>query len=230
MKWWQIGLIILVVFGAAFGLYKIAATPVPGVHKEEQGREHVPAEEVAKFSYNSNPPTSGRHLETWVKPGIYATPQSEGELIHSLEHGYVVIHYNCNVHLSRIFNSQFSIFNQFSMFQIPNVYAHEEGTSSAKASAGDGSATPSADFRDSTVSTASAINDTQACKDLVKKLGDLATANRLWKLIVVPRPQMDTTIALTAWKYIDKFDQFDEARIKKFIDYHRDHGPEKTME
>ena len=60
------------------------------------GRKHVSSDEVAKTVYNSNPPTSGQHVETWVKPGIYTEPQREGQLIHSLEHGYVNINYNCN--------------------------------------------------------------------------------------------------------------------------------------
>jgi len=76
----------------------------------------------------------------------------------------------------------------------------------------------------------SAITDSATCATLRQQLSDLANRKRLWKLIVVPRPQLDTTIALTAWTYIDKFDQFDARRIERFIDYHRDQGPEKTME
>ncbi|MBI4066516.1 DUF3105 domain-containing protein [Candidatus Gottesmanbacteria bacterium] len=78
--------------------------------------------------------------------------------------------------------------------------------------------------------SASAVNESDRCKVLVKQLTELANKKKLWKLIVVPRPQLDTTIALTAWDYIDKFDSFDASRISRFIDYHRDQGPEKTME
>ena len=47
-------------------------------------------------------------------------------------------------------------------------------------------------------------------KHFVKNLTELANKKKLWKLIIVPRPQLDTTIALTAWTYLDTFDQFDE--------------------
>ena len=188
----------------------MATRPVPGSRMEDQGREHVSPAEVAAYQYNSNPPTSGQHLPTWVKAGVYDKPQSEGELIHSLEHGYVIISYNCNVHLSKISKFQ---------FLISNVYAHEEEGS-----------TPSVDFVDPTIATGSAMNESDGCKILVKNLTELANKKKLWKLIIVPRPQLDTTIALTAWTYLDTFDQFDEKRITRFIDYHRDQGPEKTME
>ena len=166
-----IGGVILV---AVVWIVRIAITPAPGNRMKDEGREHVSAQEVEKTLYNSNPPTSGQHTVTWVKPGIYKAPQSEGELLHSLEHGYVVIHYNCAVHKK--------------------------------------------------------ANESEACKTLITDLESIANKKKLFKLIVVPRPQLDTTIALTAWNYIDKFDSFDKKRIEKFIDYHRDHGPEKTME
>ena len=187
--------------------------PVPGTRIPDQGRKHVTVSDVASYQFNSNPPTSGPHLETWVKAGIYDTPQSEGELIHSLEHGYVIVSFNCNVHLT--FNSNFKL-QTFNFLR--NVYAHEETGS------------PSADFIDPTISTQSAINESDGCKTLVKNLTELANKKKLWKLAVVPRPNLETTIALTAWNYIDHFDAFDAGRIERFIDYHRDQGPEKTME
>lgn len=149
--------------------FRYITTPPPGTVVEDQGREHVSAEVVAKTEYKSNPPSSGPHLESWVKPGIYTEPQKEGELIHSLEHGYINIYYNCDA-------------------------------------------------------------ATDDCKELVAKLTELANKKKLFKLLVVPRPQLDTKIALTAWNRIDKFNDFDGPRIEKFIDYWRDHGPEQTME
>ena len=78
------------------------------------------------------------------------------------------------------------------------------------------------------------MNESGGCTTLVKQLAELANKKKLWKLTVVPRPELDTTIALTAWTYLDTFDPpaggFDAGRIERFIDYHRDQGPEKTME
>lgn len=46
-------------------------------------------------------------------------------------------------------------------------------------------------------------------------------------VILAPYPNLDKNIALTAWGRIDKFDDFDEARIKRFINAFKDEGPEK---
>ncbi len=229
MSWWKviIGVVTVGVFGW-FGWY--VTRPVPGMKMEEQGREHVTPEAVATFAYNSNPPTSGQHLPVWVKAGVYDRPQSEGELIHALEHGYIIISYNCNVHLKATSDKRQAI---------SKIFAHEEGEGSLSGQTTDPSGKtgpfvegkgfyPEGKFPFE--ASASAVNESEGCKALVKQFGELANKKKLWKLIVVPRPQLDTTIALTAWGYIDKFDAFDAGRIERFIDYHRDQGPEKTME
>ena len=47
------------------------------------------------IQYKNNPPTSGPHYPTWTRPGLYTDPQDTGYWVHSLEHGYIVILYNC---------------------------------------------------------------------------------------------------------------------------------------
>lgn len=76
-------------------IYQSVTTPPPGRAINDQGRDHVAQSEVDKTVYNSNPPVSGPHLETWVKPGVYQEEKNKGELIHSLEHGYIEIFYAC---------------------------------------------------------------------------------------------------------------------------------------
>ena len=237
MKWWH-GLIVLILLAGGYGLYKIGSTPAPGQKIPDMGQDHVSPQKVLETKYNSNPPTSGPHLPTWVKPGVYDAPQSEGELIHSLEHGYVIISYNCGVHLGdnktiRHRDNKKNILLSQSLTVLPSrVFAHEEedtASSSAEPNLPQvATGSPSSSLR------TSATNDTPACKTLVKQLTDLAQKKKLFKLIVVPRLQLDTTLALTAWTYVDKFDPdpigIDTKRIEKFIDYHRDHGPEKTTE
>lgn len=197
-------------------LVRYMTTPPPGIKMPDMGQEHVTPAQVAQIQYNSNPPTSGPHLPTWIKPGIYNQPQSEGELIHSLEHGYIIISYNCGVHLLTNLKAN----RQKAKLNFA-VYAHEEDENQAS---------PAADLETTSVATGSAVNETEGCRTLIAQLEELARKKRIFKLIVVPRPNLDTTIALTAWDYIDKFDQFDEVRIIRFIDYHRDRGPEKTMD
>lgn len=57
-------------------------------------RNHV--EEGKNPSYNSNPPTSGDHYEKTEEWGIYDKPLIKERLIHNLEHGGIIIYYNCN--------------------------------------------------------------------------------------------------------------------------------------
>lgn len=54
--------------------------------------EHVSAS--TQLTYNTNPPTSGRHYGTAAQAGFYVEPRPAGNLVHSLEHGAVVIYYD----------------------------------------------------------------------------------------------------------------------------------------
>jgi hypothetical protein len=54
---------------------------------------HVPVCSV--IDYATNPPTSGPHYPTWAAYQTYASPVPRGFWVHSLEHGAVVISYNC---------------------------------------------------------------------------------------------------------------------------------------
>jgi hypothetical protein len=56
----------------------------------EAGRDHIDAG-AQPDNWNSNPPTSGDHLQNWLQPGIYGSEQDPRAMVHSLEHGYVLI-------------------------------------------------------------------------------------------------------------------------------------------
>lgn len=169
IKWSIVTLLILLVLLGGWWIVRELSKPLPGQAVPDQGRQHVSQPEWEKFSYNSNPPTSGSHDKVWTKAKIYDESQGDGHVVHSLEHGYIVISYNCDKNL-------------------------------------------------------------QECQDLKNQLSDLAKEKRVWKLIIVPRPNLDARIALTAWGRIDKMNVFDKQRIAAFIDAFRDKGPEKTME
>jgi Protein of unknown function (DUF3105) len=68
--------------------------PRPGVDIPIQGRNHI-AEGVPHDPYNSDPPTSGPHYATPAQSGFYDTAPADEYLVHSMEHGYVIIWYNC---------------------------------------------------------------------------------------------------------------------------------------
>lgn len=54
---------------------------------------HVP--EGSPIAYASNPPSSGPHYPVWANFQEYAHPVADGYLVHSLEHGAVVLLYKC---------------------------------------------------------------------------------------------------------------------------------------
>jgi hypothetical protein len=97
------GLGLLVVAGLAyFGwvLFRPASGQAVPVMADTS---HVP-EGTPLDSYNSNPPTSGPHYPNSLPAGFYheadaaALPDYPvGFLVHSLEHGYVIFWYNCNL-------------------------------------------------------------------------------------------------------------------------------------
>ena len=182
-------------------LFIESSKPLPGTKVTDLGREHVPIGE--KVEYNSNPPTSGKHYAEWVKSGVYTEPKDDRNLLHSLEHGYVIMSYNCDKPPATGF--------------IPQVLAHgtEEATPSSEA-------TPSANLSENFRS--------DDCHKLVDQLISIYEKKGKNKLIVVPRENLDSNFALTAWTYLDKFNEFDQNRIEKFIDAYLNMGPEKTME
>ena len=58
----------------------------------DEGRKHVaPGEPVA---YENDFPTSGPHDPTPVAPGVYSQVQRPEQLVHSLEHGNIVVYYD----------------------------------------------------------------------------------------------------------------------------------------
>ena len=57
------------------------------------GAGHVAAGSTLTFDHY--PPSSGTHYDTPASEGFYQEPISEGYWLHSLEHGAVVVLYNC---------------------------------------------------------------------------------------------------------------------------------------
>lgn len=58
-----------------------------------EGATHVPT--CSTVSYASNPPSSGNHYPIWAAFRSYDAPVPEGFLVHDLEHGAIVLTYNC---------------------------------------------------------------------------------------------------------------------------------------
>ncbi|HET8531806.1 MAG TPA: DUF3105 domain-containing protein [Methylomirabilota bacterium] len=58
------------------------------------------------------------------------------------------------------------------------------------------------------------------CPELAAKLAEIVRRYET-QVILAPYPEMHTRIALTAWTRLDAFDDFDEARIVRFIRAYR---------
>jgi hypothetical protein len=52
-------------------------------------------EECTKIDYLSNPPTGGPHYPRWANYQTYEEPVPLGYLVHGMEHGGVLLGYNC---------------------------------------------------------------------------------------------------------------------------------------
>ena len=176
---------VITIAGLLFFVYKESTKPQPGQKLDDLGREHFDI--GTTFEYNSNPPTSGNHYADWTKAGAFDTIKDDRNLLHSLEHGYIIMTYKC-----------------------PGVGASI--------------------FSSPTEATASAQTKEGECKQRFDQLKPIYEAKGQRKLIVVPREDLDTNYAVTAWTRIDKFNDFDKKRIEQFIDAYKNQGPERTME
>lgn len=140
-------------------LHALTGTVVPVL-----SNKHVP--DGTKITYNSNPPTSGMHYARPQDAGMYATPPQDGHLVHSMEHGGIILWYNPQ----KLSNEQIS--------QLKNVF------------------------------TSMTLQEQ--------------------KIIMTPRTNMDTPIAITSWGRILKLDTVDEKMIKNFFITNYDQGPEEA--
>ncbi len=74
--------------------------PLMGEKIVDQGRSHVPI--GTKVDYNSNPPTSGPHYANPQPAGVYTEPVPDGNLVHSMEHGAVILWYKSNLSKNKV--------------------------------------------------------------------------------------------------------------------------------
>lgn len=218
----KLSFILLLILITAGGIFVLTRKPkvVNGVETfPDQGRNHIP--DGTAEEYNSDPPTSGPHYAEWEKPGIYDRVLADGRLIHSLEHGYIVISYNCGK-ISKLKSQDSKPRLKAQNFQTAAVYAHETEEAREEIPATDNAGIKTKDV--------SEWKNSSECQTLVAQIKRVAEKTGMDRLIVVPRPNMDTQIALTAWTKLMKLETVNEDKITAFIKEFRNRGPEKTME
>ncbi|WP_370587943.1 DUF3105 domain-containing protein [Trichocoleus sp. FACHB-591] len=64
----------------------------------------------------------------------------------------------------------------------------------------------------------------QALEQIKAQVRDLSKNNP--RIILTPRPNLDTAIALTAWGYLQKLDRYDPSAVTAFYNAHIARGPE----
>ncbi len=205
-------LIVLVLIALLVWLFIESTKPLPGEKMMQEGRAHLT--EASKVDYNFNPPTSGDHYPSWITKGFFDEPRADGSLVHSLEHGYIIIWYDCErkglgFRVKGIVKTAYAQTDDKGRMQMTQG---SEGSPSAKLS----------DLPKS-FSDGSCDNFKNRLKSLSQKFG-------LHKLIFIPRLGMDYPLVLTAWGRMEKLNSVDESKIKAFIDAFRDQGPESTVE
>jgi hypothetical protein len=97
------GVISIAVLAILWALIAPSLRPTLG-----EAAPELPADHVVVGSdpgpYNTDPPTSGPHYGSELDAGFYDQsdlneigPYPEGYLLHNLEHGYVILWYNCDL-------------------------------------------------------------------------------------------------------------------------------------
>ncbi len=223
-KWLIIGVIVVIMVALLGWLFIESTKPLPGekinyncdkvidfskVDTKSVGdkcRMHVP--DGTALNYPSNPPTFGPHYSSWITKGFYSEPRADGNLVHSQEHGYVIIWYDCERKVTG--------YRQQGI--VSTVYAQTAMTDGT-----DGSASATLKQMPKSFSDGSCSSMENQIKDVLQKFGP-------HKLIAMPRVGMDVPLTLTAWDRIEKLESFNSGKIKAFIDAYRDNGPEQTVE
>ncbi len=129
--------------------------------EEIDDRSHFPTGQTYD-GYNSDPPTSGPHADTFAPAGVSELAVAREVAVHNMEHAGAVVWYNCH---------------------------------------------------------ADPVLDNDACAVLRNQLSqvvlqEVADGN---EVLMTSYSLMDARIALTAWGYLDTFDEFDEARVRAFV-------------
>lgn len=137
--------------------------PVQMLPPDPGARAHFPPGQTYN-DYNSSPPTSGPHTATTAPQGVSDIPVPKEMAVHNMEHGDVVVWYNCS-----------------------------------------GGPQPLGDA---------------ACTDLRNQLAAVVTDAIEGEkgVLMTPYDGMDQRIALTAWQFLDAFEEFDAERVRTFID------------
>lgn len=98
VPWAWIGgglLALVLVIGGIWLVARSGGQGARGQHFPIQGQQHIQPGQTHP-AYNSDPPTSGWHYDTPLAAGFREQPAADEQVVHNLEHGHVVISYDCS--------------------------------------------------------------------------------------------------------------------------------------
>lgn len=90
-----VSLPVLLLAYAGYWAYGRITEPVTWQELPSLGRAHISTPTTPHIPYNSDPPTSGPHTPYLARWGIHNQPVPKEVQVHNLEHGGVIIQYNC---------------------------------------------------------------------------------------------------------------------------------------
>ena len=91
LLWSIAGIVVIALLG--YIIWSLVR-PRLGQSIPQQARTHIQASDPHE-PYNSDPPTSGAHAGT-VQADFYEEAPPDENLVHNLEHGYIILWYNCS--------------------------------------------------------------------------------------------------------------------------------------
>jgi len=98
------GLAVIVVAAALLAFFVIRgravnSAPLPGQHFDDpvtaSGGLYQHIADGQPIQYDHHPPNHGNHYGTPMPWGVYDSPVQEGRFVHNMEHGGIVVLYNC---------------------------------------------------------------------------------------------------------------------------------------
>ncbi len=219
---YAIGLIgVVLLIGLGWWAYTNLLQPLPGQLVPSLGNAHIPSLDAQHEPYNSNPPTSGPHLDQLAVWGIHDQSIPDELQVHNLEDGGVMVQYNCEPNSTTGENITVELTPPAG--DGSGDLQMLDSTGIAIAQAGTGETQPV----ESTASAQPAPEASPECQLLITELTNIVN-QYADHVILAPYPKLDTRIALTAWTRIDKFNDFDHDRVQRFIKKYRgiDHHPQ----
>jgi hypothetical protein len=154
------------------------------------------------IQYPTNPPASGPHYPIWAAFQEFATPVPRPYWVHSLEHGAVVLLYNCA--------------------KLGGADASADATGGADASDED------AAVADAGATTCEAL--VADLRKLMQELPDDPLCDKdagpSKRIILTPDPLIEHPVAAAAWGWTYNADCFDRATLEQFAKDHYAKGTE----